>query len=304
MNKKQFLTTSNINGEKKCCHIQIWDSNKISVIHNSCHHFFIQKNKNNVCKYNKESVIFCLDMETNFRSLYYNFKKKFSLPIIVNLNHLKIYKIYKNSFIGVTIFRNKYGLNQYEFLINSETLISNNIGFKTITSEINNIFIIEDKIIVLDISGNIIICQNENENFIKDNKEINSDIKKLNEEKRKNKILNVNDIKNTWNKLLEKREKKNECKDLTEIKQEYIIIETEKNGNCLFNSFAKNEKISTAEMRSKIMEYLRYNKTRRIRRKFNIRKLQYRIIRKCNKIMNMGHILKFVHIVFYFKNKL
>ncbi len=160
------------------------------------------------------------------------------------------------------------------------------------------------KIIVLDISGNIIICQNQNENFIKDNKEINSDIKKLNEEKRKNKILNVNDIKNTWNKLLEKREKKNECKDLTEIKQEYIVIETEKNGNCLFNSFAKNEKISTAEMRSKIMEYLRYNKTRRIRRKFNIRKLQYRIIRKCNKIMNMGHILKFVHIVFYFKNKL
>ncbi len=64
------------------------------------------------------------------------------------------------------------------------------------------------KIIVLDISGNIIICQNQNENFIKDNKEINSDIKKLNEEKRKNKILNVNDIKNTWNKLLEKREKK------------------------------------------------------------------------------------------------
>ena len=47
------------------------------------------------------------------------------------------------------------------------------------------------KIIVLDISGNIIICQNENENFIKDNKEINSDIKKLNEEKRKNKILNI-----------------------------------------------------------------------------------------------------------------
>ena len=136
------------------------------------------------------------------------------------------------------------------------------------------------KIIVLDISGNIIIYQNENENLkiIKDNKEINSNIKKLNKEKRKNEILNLSDIKNTWNRILEKGEKINECKDLTEIKKEYIVIETENNGNCLFDSLGKNEKISTAEMRSKIMEYLRYNKTRRIRRKFNIRKLQYRII--------------------------
>ena len=261
LNKKKFLTTSNINGEKKCCHIQIWDSNKISVIHNSCEHFFIQKNKNNVCRYNKESVIFCLDMETNFRSLYYNFKKRFSLLINVNLNHLKIYKIFNNSFIGVTIFRNKYGINQYEFLINSEKIISNNIGFKTINSEINNIFIFEDKIIVLDINGNIIIYQNENENLkiIKDNKEINSNIKKLNEVKRKKERLNLNDIKNTWNRILEKGEKINECKDLTEIKKEYIVIETENNGNCLFDSLGKNEKISTAEMRSKIMEYLKDN---------------------------------------------
>ena len=261
LNKKQFLTTSNINGEKKCCHLQIWDSNKISVIHNTCEHFFIQKNKNNVCKYNKESVIFCLDMETNFRSLYYNFKKKFSLLLNVNLNHLKIYKIFKNSFIGVTIFRNNYGINQYEFLINSEKLISNNIGFKTIKSEINNIFIIDDKIIVLDINGNIIIYQNENENLkiIKDNKEINSDIKKLNKEKRKNEILNLSDIKNTWNKILEKGEKINECQDLTDINKEYIVIDTENNGNCLFDSLGKKEKISSAEMRSKIMDYLKDN---------------------------------------------
>ena len=58
---KTFISISEIKNEKKCYHIEIWDSETISVTFISPNHFVIPKHQHNMIKITDDLVIIILD---------------------------------------------------------------------------------------------------------------------------------------------------------------------------------------------------------------------------------------------------
>ena len=119
-------------------------------------------------------------------------------------------------------------------------------GFINPNETIENVFIFEDMIILLDNNGKMIVYQIQNQFLNLNELSIESKIKERNE-----KIKNKNLIQN------ENNEKKFD--DLKTIEKKFSIIETETNGNCLFDALGKAENISPKEMREILTDYLKLN---------------------------------------------
>lgn len=260
VDEDSFLITCGMNGcGINCCHFQIYDSNDNLIKYNSCHHYNLIKDKNNACKFNNDTIIFCLDLgEFSFvyKILCFNFKNNDYFHIKVSLHYYKVYKAFENSLMGVTFFNGKYSLYQIElFFKGNDSILTNKCGFLT-TYEINNIFIFEDMIIVLGKNGNMIIYQIENIFLNLRELDIESKIKERNEKKNK-KIIIIPPKNNEEQKL--KNNNKEKYINLGEIKNTFNIIETESNGNCLFDSLGKNENMSSQKMRTILTDYLKEN---------------------------------------------
>jgi hypothetical protein len=271
LDENSFLITCQITrNNNKSCHIQIYNSKDISLIYNSSYNCLIRKNKNNLCKFNKDFVLFCLEnnkiSSENGEMLFFNYVDKRFIPMSTTMNNYQVYKIFEKSFIGATSFNSKYTLNQIEMLdLNNNYSRQQKSGFLTTNEIIDKIFIIEDMIILSNIKGKIIVYQIKNENLNLSEIDIESKIRERNKRlEQGNNIINtsIKDLNNNEivNKSpLPKGNINNQYYNIKELEKKFIIFETQKNGDCLFESLGKAENISSVEMRDILMDYLEKN---------------------------------------------
>lgn len=278
LDENSFLITCELNKYKtnKSCHFQIYDSEDISLIHNSCQQFNFYKNKNNVCKFNSEFVFFCLDIisfSNKYEMLILNFKEKNVIGTLnVNMDNHQVYKIFDKSFIGVTNFNGKYTLNQIKIIsISNYNFFISKYGYLTSYDEIVKTFIIDDMIILLDKNGKLIIYQIENQYLNIPELSLETKIKKRNEKIRNN-INNCNNSKMEKERKQPPNQHEKKYYDLDMIEKMFNIMETGKDGNCLFDSLWKAENISSLKMRQILTDYLKknYNKFEGFEQELNI----------------------------------
>ena len=263
LDENSFLITCQVNEVyEKICHIQIYNSEDISLNYNSCYYFYFTKNKNNLCKFNKDFVLFCLDndsiLSNNGEMLFFNYVDKCFFIMPSNMNNRQVYKIFEKSFIGVTNFNSKYTLNQIEILaLNNNYYSQSKAGFLSLSEIIDKIFIIEDMIILLDRFGKIIIYQIENQYLHLYEINMETKIKERNQRIIQRSKITNNNINNSRKNEIENKE--NRYDNLKTLKDKYDIFETEKNGNCLFESLGKVEGISSSKMRQILTDYIKNN---------------------------------------------
>ena len=155
LDENSFLITCGLNNYE-LCHFQIYDSNDVLMTFDNCCFYRLPKNKHNVCKFNEDFVLFCF--ENNFMSnenemMFFNFRDKIYLGLKANMNHFEVYKIFNQSFIGVTKFNGKYSLNQIEMIrLYNNFCLQSKCGFLSLNENIDKLFIIDDMIIFLDIT--------------------------------------------------------------------------------------------------------------------------------------------------------
>ena len=120
-------------------------------------------------------------------------------------------------------------------------------------------------IILSNIKGKIIVYQIKNENLNLSEIDIESKIRERNKRlEQGNNIINtsIKDLNNNEivNKSpLPKGNINNQYYNIKELEKKFTIFETEKNGDCLFESLGKAENISSVEMRDILMDYLEKN---------------------------------------------
>lgn len=160
---KSFITISEIRDEERCCHIEICDSESFSIIYNSTQHYWFPKNQYNILKINNELIIIILNRSemTNYNDsiLIFNVKNKTFEIEKSHSNYYRIIKISDGWFIGL-IYANddKTYIEQFELIGKNNFHKSNMIGFKEINySEIKNVLISDEALIVAEKNGNIII---------------------------------------------------------------------------------------------------------------------------------------------------
>jgi len=201
LDDNSFLITCKLNKyDNNLSHLQIYDSEDISLTYNSCRSFYISQNKNNVFKFNKDYIIISIDEPMNYKKydmLVFNFKKKHYINLQVQMKLNKIYKIFETSFIGITNFNEKNILSQYILSTMEDYMTSIwKYGFINPNETIENVFIFEDMIILLDNNGKMIVYQIQNQFLNLNELSIESKIKERNEKiKNKNLIQNENNEK-------------------------------------------------------------------------------------------------------------
>ena len=162
-NEKTFVTISEIKGEERCCHLQIWDSETFSVTYNSTRHYWFPKHQHNILKITNDLIMVMIDRSevTNysFAFLLFNIENK---TFEIDKNHYnfsRIIKISDGCFIGIS----KDSIGQYELILKNNFIKSTNIGFKDIEFEnkdseiVLNAIVSEENLIVFKKNGNIIV---------------------------------------------------------------------------------------------------------------------------------------------------
>ena len=162
-NEKTFVTTSEIKGEERCCHLEIWDSETFSVTYNSTRHYWFPKHQYNILKITNDLIMVMIDRSevTNysFAFLLFNIEDK---TFEIDKNHFnfsKIIKISDGCFIGIS----NDSIGQYELILKNNFIKSTNIGFKEIVFEnndseiIHNAIVSEENLIAFKKNGNIIV---------------------------------------------------------------------------------------------------------------------------------------------------
>lgn len=157
-NEKSFITISEIKDEDRCCHLEIWDSESLSITYNSTRHYWFPKHQYNILKITNDLIMVMIDKSevTNYTYafLLFNVENK---TFEIDKRHsffTKIIKISDGCFIGIS----KDSIEQYELLLKNNLIKSTTIGFKEI-EDVKNVLISEGKLIAFNKNGNILVFE-------------------------------------------------------------------------------------------------------------------------------------------------
>ena len=131
---------------------------KLLIFYNSSTHFIITKNEDNLIKIDENSIIASIEKspKTNDKNgiLYFNINEKNYYAFTNHLQYFKLLKTDNRCCVGITKFRGKFCLEQFEIINTVENIKSNIIGFKIFDEkEISNVSFIKDKMIVSNNDG-------------------------------------------------------------------------------------------------------------------------------------------------------
>lgn len=158
VNEKKFVSISEIKGKDNCCHIQIWDSDTISLKYISMSHYHFIKNKNNGIKFKNDSILLLSDKSpsTNFAnsiSIFNLERKEYNNIDLFNVKEFSnVFPISDKCFIISYKNNGNYYLEQYEYYNRNPTLI----GMKVIgIKEIIKVIYIGEYLIIAEKEGKI-----------------------------------------------------------------------------------------------------------------------------------------------------
>ena len=158
--EKKLVAFAEINNEDRCSHLEILDSESFNIIYNSNTHFIISKNENNLIKIDDNAIIASIEKSSKTYNknaiLYFNISEKNYSVFTNHLQYFKLLKIDNRCCVGITKFRNKYCLEQFEIINTFENNKSNIIGFKIFDEkEIPNVLFTKENMIVFNNDGSL-----------------------------------------------------------------------------------------------------------------------------------------------------
>ena len=158
--EKKLIAFAEIKNEDKCSHLEIIDAETFNIIYNSSTHFIITKNEDNLIKIDENSIIASIEKSSKTYNknaiLYFNISEKNYSVFTNHLQYFKLLKIDNRCCVGITKFRGKFCLEQFEIINTVENIKSNIIGFKIFDEkEIPNVFFIKENMIVFNNDGSL-----------------------------------------------------------------------------------------------------------------------------------------------------
>ena len=158
--EKKLVAFAETNNEDRYSHLEILDSESFNTIYNSNTHFIISKNENNLIKIDDNAIIASIEKSSKTYNknaiLYFNISEKKYSVFTNHLQYFKLLKIDNRCCVGITKFRNKYCLEQFEIINTVENNKSNIIGFKIFDEkEIPNVLFIKENMIVFNNDGSL-----------------------------------------------------------------------------------------------------------------------------------------------------
>ena len=118
--EKKLIAFAEIKNEDRCSHLEIIDAETFNIIYNSSTHFIITKNEDNLIKIDENSIIASIEKspKTNDKNgiLYFNINEKNYYAFTNHLQYFKLLKTDNRCCVGITKFRGKFCLEQFEII--------------------------------------------------------------------------------------------------------------------------------------------------------------------------------------------